>query len=343
MTGLPASRASLDDASRQLLASKDVAVREESGEMKLYVTGGFSGSVQFGGVGLQSRGGNDIFVAKMSGSRGTFEWAKQFGGPGNDYGRAVDVDRSGGVYVVGDNADGAVFGTQTLTVGSYVAKLDNSGTYQWVKQIVGPYAEADGVAVDNGTVYVAGWFLETTDFDAGTETEGDTLTSRGKEDSFSARYDATTGSLSAAQRSGGSGTDRRWDIAADPGFVYAVGRTNSDDGDFPARGVANPASAFVPQTTNGAVSVLTEVECRRTHRARGRHLDHSRGKYPGHADRRHHAPIPCQRLHDRMDFLERRCACARWEFSSRVSAMGPISFRPLPRIPSGGSAWPVSW
>jgi hypothetical protein len=67
----------------------------------IYVTGFFTGTMNFGSQSLTSSGGIDIFIAKYA-SDGTFQWAKRGGGTtGDDEGDAVTVDRFGNVYCTG--------------------------------------------------------------------------------------------------------------------------------------------------------------------------------------------------------------------------------------------------
>jgi hypothetical protein len=70
----------------------------------VYTTGFFEGTVDFNfGTGTQnltSAGYFDIFTSKLD-AVGNFVWAKNMGGPGNDYGEAISVDGSGNVYTTG--------------------------------------------------------------------------------------------------------------------------------------------------------------------------------------------------------------------------------------------------
>ena len=105
-----------------------------------YVTGYFSGTATFG-VGdpsptnLVSVGGQDVFFAKYN-SEGNLLWVKQFGGPGNDNGRRVEIDTSGNVYVVGFFNNAVTFGVgdplQTVLTSAgaedlFIAKIAGPG------------------------------------------------------------------------------------------------------------------------------------------------------------------------------------------------------------------------
>jgi hypothetical protein len=134
-----------------------------------YVTGLFDGAVDFDpahpgtdGVQRSKNNAQNTFVAKYA-ADGAFLWAERMGGDGSsgptDLGKALAVDASGNVYVVGSFSNNADFGSFTLTSAAgdgFVAKLNASGNFQWVQ----PYTNGDGggmgdVAVDGGgNIYV---------------------------------------------------------------------------------------------------------------------------------------------------------------------------------------------
>ncbi len=81
------------------------------GSGNVYTTGFFQGTADFysgtGTYNLTSMGSSDIFVNKTD-SSGTYIWAKQFGGSGDDKGNAVALDGAGDLYATGyfnDTAD----------------------------------------------------------------------------------------------------------------------------------------------------------------------------------------------------------------------------------------------
>lgn len=97
----------------------------------------------------------DMFVIKYN-SSGNELWHNRFNGSGNgpDYGRGVDVDGNGNVYITGN-----------LYVSPYVAittvKYSSSGVLLWSEDYYTPnpsgYDEATDIAVDgSGNVYVCG-------------------------------------------------------------------------------------------------------------------------------------------------------------------------------------------
>jgi hypothetical protein len=69
----------------------------------VYVTGGFSGTAQFGTTNLTSGGTIDVYLAKYD-SAGNFLWAQQAKGTGGyeSAGRDICADNKGNVYVAGN-------------------------------------------------------------------------------------------------------------------------------------------------------------------------------------------------------------------------------------------------
>ena len=175
------------------------------------VTGQFEGTATFGSTTLTSAGGSDAFIAKLDAS-GTYEWATQAGGTSNDSGYGVSVLADGSSIVTGIFQDTATFGSTTLTsAGSndvFVAKLDASGTYEWVKQAGGTRNDnARGVSVlADGSSIVTGYFQGTATFGS------TTFTSAGGSDVFVAKLDAD-GVYQWATRAGGTSGDSGENIA----------------------------------------------------------------------------------------------------------------------------------
>jgi hypothetical protein len=134
----------------------------------VYVTGWFDGTNDFGGVTLtnNSGGGQDIFVAKYD-SDGALLWARRAGGITArwDAGRGVGADTNGNVYVTGGFYGTADFGTLNHTASQngsfFLAKYNNAGAVQWVRQSVGGRSfgvYGTGLAVDSaGNSYAVGF------------------------------------------------------------------------------------------------------------------------------------------------------------------------------------------
>jgi len=191
-----------------------------------YVSGRLSGTVQFGSTSFTNEYGV-LFVAKLNNTE-DWEWvvtAQESSSSANFSGiESIAVDSSDNIFVTGYFRGTATFGSTILTptVGLdsvFVAKLNNSGTWQWaISADGGNSASVSGVAVDSsGNTYVTGYFT-------GTATFGSTsLTSSGSSDIFVAKLN-NTGDWGWAVRAGGTTHERGRSIAVDPsGNTYVTG------------------------------------------------------------------------------------------------------------------------
>ncbi|MBD3638935.1 MAG: SBBP repeat-containing protein [Crocinitomicaceae bacterium] len=212
--------------------------------------GAFNDSVDFdpgpGSSYLVSNGGSDVFVCKYD-SSGVFQWAKGFGGLGNDQGYSIDVDIEGNVYVIGAfllmvdfNPGPAVdMATSSEERDIYILKLDQDGNFVWVRTIGGGGTEiGSGIKVDGfGNVYTTGQFVATVDFDTGPDTL--TLTSFGGYDAFVHKMD-TSGNFIWVKKLGGTSHDRGYRIQTDSsGNVYSTGQFSSIADFDPGPGIFN--------------------------------------------------------------------------------------------------------
>ncbi len=90
---------------------------------QLYVTGYFSGDVDFGGGVLRSQGQSDIFLSSYD-SDGYHQWSTGYGGASNDdQGHGVAVDSDGSVYLLGSFAGSLNIGGLTSNNDSFDAFL----------------------------------------------------------------------------------------------------------------------------------------------------------------------------------------------------------------------------
>lgn len=128
----------------------------------VYVAGEFAVSADFGATTLSSLGANDGFVAKLD-SAGNVQWAKRWGTSGNDSAQGLDVDRAGNVYALGHRLGDAYD----------ILKFNSAGAAVWSKTIVdrSMMTTADLAVNASGSVFVAGSFDGTTDFDPGPKTK----------------------------------------------------------------------------------------------------------------------------------------------------------------------------
>jgi hypothetical protein len=133
----------------------------------VYAAGYFFDSALFGTTMLTSAGDYDVFVVKLldAGPSNTVAWVKQAGGPGDDRSETVTATSSA-VYVSGQFAQAATFGTTVLTAGAarngFITKLTDAGStaaFAWTQQVASTGATAaTGLAVAGNVLYVVGRF-----------------------------------------------------------------------------------------------------------------------------------------------------------------------------------------
>ncbi|ATB34339.1 hypothetical protein [Melittangium boletus] len=138
----------------------------------LFVTGRFTGTVTPGTHPLQSAGMNDLFLLKLSGRDGALQWARHFGGAGEDIGRDVAVAPSGTVLLTGLFSQGVApepgaidFGTGKLMsqgdADAFLAAFSpDDGHALWSRAFGGPsYDQSKSVVVaEDGGIYLTGLF-----------------------------------------------------------------------------------------------------------------------------------------------------------------------------------------
>jgi hypothetical protein len=78
-----------------------------------YITGSFGGKVKVGSTWHTSKGFHDVLIAKVS-NVGKILWSTSAGGPFDDYGFGIAAS-SGSLWVTGEFAGTAAFGSSTLT------------------------------------------------------------------------------------------------------------------------------------------------------------------------------------------------------------------------------------
>ena len=129
---------------------------------KLYVTGSFSGSADFGTTKLSGGATRDVFVASLDPTGASFAWAAGSDGKSMDNeGQAIAVDAKGNNYLTGRFSAPLAFGTLQQKAGVndlFVTKVSSGGTFSWIRAAGGSGADSGhGVAVDAaGQVYTTG-------------------------------------------------------------------------------------------------------------------------------------------------------------------------------------------
>lgn len=114
----------------------------------------------------------DIYVAKFNAS-GVLQWVATAGGGQADVSTDINADALGNVYVCGlygYNSSTATFGSTTISNthswGAFVAKVNASGTWGWVRHAGSGTSDEYAWAVHekNNIIYVAGYFDGVTTF-----------------------------------------------------------------------------------------------------------------------------------------------------------------------------------
>ncbi len=129
-----------------------------------YALGYFKRKMALSGtISLTSNGDYDIYVVKYN-DIGQVQWAKSFGGAGDDRAYAITVDSTNNLIFGGYITQSVVFGIYTLTsIGqnnAFLARLDSLGNCFWASA----YGNWDGnvisdICVDkNGNAYATGSF-----------------------------------------------------------------------------------------------------------------------------------------------------------------------------------------
>jgi hypothetical protein len=131
----------------------------------VYLTGYFTGSSAFDHINLTSKGGQDIFLVKLSGGSGAVEWAKRAGGSQTDAGNSLVIDGNDNVYI-----SGYIFGidcdfdnTTLIAEGYYdpfIARYNGSGNVVFALRMGGStYDTGLDLACDaQNNVYSSGLF-----------------------------------------------------------------------------------------------------------------------------------------------------------------------------------------
>ncbi|HBS85323.1 MAG: hypothetical protein A2W91_16075 [Bacteroidetes bacterium GWF2_38_335] len=163
----------------------------------IYITGYFMNAVDFDPsvTAYNLTGASyDVFFAKYT-NLGVLSWVKRLTTAGGDYGKTINLDNSGNIYLTGDFPGTMDFdpgaGTQNLTaVGTqdiFFAKYTSAGAYIWAKRIGVTNLNYSWFATvdSDGSLIFSGSVEGTPDFDPGTGTANVTGSS------YIAKYDGS--------------------------------------------------------------------------------------------------------------------------------------------------------
>ena len=204
----------------------DIARAVQSSAGKAVIAGSVQGTVDFGGGNTASAGEDDAFVLALDAS-GAYLWVQRIAGTGHDHARAVALDPSGNIFVVGSFTETMSIGATTLSspgrTDAFVAKLDPGGTPLWAKQLgATELALALGVAVDaQGAAVIVGGYR------GGIDAGGGKLNSA-FDDAFVVKLDAG-GNHVFSKSFGGAQNDDAEAVALDgQGRIVVTGSIGSD-------------------------------------------------------------------------------------------------------------------
>jgi ELWxxDGT repeat protein len=217
---------SVDDEGRH------IALRPDGG---ICIAGTFGGTVDINpgpesSDALSSSGDTDNFILSLD-AAGKYLWARDLSDTSYVSVSSIAVAADGGVYIAGDFKNSVDFNpgpyNYTLTsagdADAYVQKLNSSGKFAWAAALGGTEWDiASDIAVGpDGSVYIAGTFNGTADFDPGAGVYN--LTSAGGEDAFISVLDST-GGLVWSRAVGSTSDDFGSGIyVASDGSIYTTG------------------------------------------------------------------------------------------------------------------------
>ena len=227
----------------------------------VYVTGHFSGTINFGGTGnsLTAAGGSDVFVAKFN-SAGETQWARKGGSSSSsyEYGYGIALDASQNVYIAGSFVSSATFATTTLTSAGdediVVAKYNANGDFQWAYGSGGAQKDfARDIAINaSNDIFVGGTFNSSFNYGGTTIAPSNV----GVSDAFIAKYN-TNGVIGWVKRGGGNYHDFGNAVAVDgSGNAYLAGgfADNATFGGLSASASSSYLDAFVVKFNNAGIA-----------------------------------------------------------------------------------------
>jgi hypothetical protein len=189
----------------------------------VYITGYFSGTVDFSGMMINSYRTRDFFVAKYD-PQGNFLWVRCGKVSKGDYANSVSTDDAGNVFISGVFHGTMYFGNSVFTSDNhknlFIVKFNTDGDMKWFK--VGGGDEKDEIhaihADNEGDLYVTGSFEKQMIFDKML------IESSGRKDIFLAKYNSD-GEIQWLRKGGSStGDDMSSAIELDAaGNIYLAG------------------------------------------------------------------------------------------------------------------------
>jgi hypothetical protein len=190
----------------------------------IIVAGTFQRQINMGGADLISYAGSEDIVLAKYDSAGAHLWSKRIGLQGVDRSHGLVIDSDGNLVVVGEIAASVDFGGGPRAASGagdmFLAKYSPTGQHIWsvVKGSTSHEVAQSVVADRQGTLLVTGGFAGTVSIC------GPTLTSKGEEDIFVAKFSLANGTCVWARAFGEAERDEGLAIAADEnGNAFVTG------------------------------------------------------------------------------------------------------------------------
>lgn len=191
---------------------------------------------------IYSNGGVDMFIQKVD-NQGNILWTKSIGGLDDDIAYGVDSDESGNIYVTGRFSGLVNFGggatnsslTATGTIDGFILKLNENGSFMWVKRVGGQFNTIPmNIVYSSSNLYITGGFEGVVDFDPGTNTSN--KTSNGTKDFFLLKLDQN-GLFNWVRTFGGNVGENGFSSVVDnSGFIYSTGYYYSQNVNYQING-----------------------------------------------------------------------------------------------------------
>ncbi|MEO8211102.1 MAG: hypothetical protein ABI840_11135, partial [bacterium] len=228
-----------------------------------YIAGSFNNSVSIGSTFLNSFGGMDVFIAKYN-SSGAFQWAKQGGGPGQDYGYGIAMDAANNnFFVTGHFQSTANFGSISLSsaapiFSTFIIKYNSSGT-ELLGISVGGSGDCDGRGIGTdaaGNCYISGMFTGNVSFGSINHV------SSGTNNFFIAKYDPS-GTIVWAKKEGKClnwiyGNTIKTDASGNS-YIYGLFSNISSFDGFTLTGTGSQTSFIAKYDNSGTVLWANKV------------------------------------------------------------------------------------
>ena len=155
---------------------------------KLYISGNFTHSIQYGEYELTSTGATDFFTAKID-TLGHPLWMKSYGTTFADYASNIELNAAGGIMLNGTFNDTLMLDTMLLyaidgNATAFVSQIDKTGRIFWAESIGGK----NNVTSHHSTIDKQGNILLSGSFSGKISNDEFDITSQGDEDIYIAKY-----------------------------------------------------------------------------------------------------------------------------------------------------------